>query len=115
MTNKRITMTKIAAEIELETLADHSGDGHVIATSPMPYLDAIPVTVSVRVGQASLRVADLVALKAGSVLSLDAMVDRPLDVLVSGHVIARGTLVAVDDHFGVRISEVADTGIRERR
>jgi flagellar motor switch protein FliN/FliY len=33
-------------------------------------------------------------------------VDQPVDVLLEGQVVARGVLVAVDDHFGIRITEL---------
>ena len=38
-------------------------------------------------------------------LALDRALDQPLDVLLDGHVVARGTLVAVGDHFGLRLTE----------
>jgi len=40
------------------------------------------------------------------VLTLDKTTRDPVDVLIDGKVVARGSLVAVGDHFGVRITEV---------
>ena len=42
-------------------------------------------------------------------MELDELVDEPLEVMIDGHVVARGVLVAVGDHFGVRISEAIVT------
>jgi len=61
--------------------------------------------VSVRVGQAETTVGELLEMKPGAVLALDRLVDQALDVLVDEHVVARGTLVAVGDHFGIRLTE----------
>lgn len=100
-------MKTIATEIELESLSDARAAGKPVLGSALPFLGAVRVSVSVRVGGAEISVAELLDLKHGAVLALDRLVDEPLDVLVSDHVVARGTLVAVGDHFGVRISEAA--------
>jgi flagellar motor switch protein FliN/FliY len=73
--------------------------------APLPFLGAVKVTVDVRVGRLESTVGELLALREGTVLTLDRAVDRPLDVLLDGHVVARGTLVAVGDHFGLRLTE----------
>jgi len=107
MSNSSKAMTTIANEIELEPLTGAIIDGKPLVSSPWPFLGSVKVKVSVRVGGAETSVADLLAMKPGAVLELDRMVDQPLDVVVDGHVVARGVLVAVGEHFGVRISEVA--------
>jgi flagellar motor switch protein FliN len=102
-------MTTIANEIELEPLPSvPPGPGSVV-TSVLPFLGSVMVRAVVRVGAAKISVADLCALKDGTVLALDRLVDQPMDVLVHEHIVARGTLVAVGDSFGVRITEVAVT------
>jgi flagellar motor switch protein FliN/FliY len=100
-------VTAIATEIELEPLADGTFAEQPLATSPWPFLGAVKVRVAVRVGGAEISVAELLGLRPGAVLELDRLVEEPLDVLVDGHVVARGVLVAVGDHFGVRITEAA--------
>ncbi len=100
-------MTPIANEIELEPLTEDMLDGKAVLSSVLPFLGAVKVRVSVRVGAAQTSVAELLAMKQGAVLALDRLVDQPLDVLVNEHVVARGMLVAVGEHFGVRITETA--------
>ena len=94
----------IVNEIELEPL-EGDAEGAPIVGSPWPFLGGVKIPVAVRVGGAVASVAELLEMKQGTVLELDRLVDEPLDVLVDGHVIARGLLVAVGDHFGVRITE----------
>jgi len=43
---------------------------------------------------------------------LDRGVDDPVEVMVNGHVVARGEAVIVDGSYGVRISEISSR--RER-
>ncbi|HEY6923199.1 MAG TPA: FliM/FliN family flagellar motor switch protein, partial [Steroidobacteraceae bacterium] len=76
-----------------------------IVRSAWPFLGSVKVRLAVRIGGAEVSVADLMGFKEGSLVELDQLVDEPLEVMIDGHVVARGTLVAVGDHFGVRISE----------
>lgn len=99
--------TTTANEIELEPLAEVKTDGTPILSSALPFLGSVKVRVSVRIGGAEITVADLLKMTHGSVLSLDRTVEQPLDVLVDDLVVARGMLVAVDEHFGVRITQTA--------
>ncbi len=69
-------------------------------------LRQIRVELTVRVGSAELSVGELVDAKAGQVLRLDRSLEEPVDVLLDGRVVARGTLVAADDRFAVRITEL---------
>src|SRR4051812_47859428 len=80
---------------------------------PLVSLDAaifkdVQVALQARLGDASISVADLLALKAGSVVSLEARLTDLVDLHLNGAVVARGEIVAVDDHFGVRIVEIAE-------
>jgi flagellar motor switch protein FliN/FliY len=98
-------MTILTHDIELEAPAESTADGAPLLGGVLPFLGSVKVTVAVRVGCAEISVAELAAMKAGGVITLDRLVEEPLDVLVDGHVVARGVLVAVGEHFGVRITE----------
>jgi flagellar motor switch protein FliN/FliY len=100
-------MTTVANEIELEPLSAPQLEGKPLIASARPFLGSVKVNVTVRVGGTEISVAELLKLEQGAVLSLDRLVEQPLDVLVGEHVVARGMLVAVGDHFGVRITEAA--------
>jgi len=100
-------MTTIANEIELEPLSAEELTGKPVVASALPFMASVKVRLAVRVGCAQISVAGLLELQQGAVLALDRLVDQPLDVVVDEHVVARGMLVAVGDHFGVRITEAA--------
>ena len=67
----------------------------------------VEVTLEARLGQIVMPISELMALRADSVLSLDARLNEPIDLLLNGALVARGEIVAVDDMFGVRIVEIA--------
>jgi flagellar motor switch protein FliN/FliY len=73
------------------------------AVNPLHHIKAM---VTVCVGAAELTVGELLAAREQQVLRLDRGVESPVDILLEGQVIARGVLMAVDDHFGVRITEL---------
>lgn len=69
-------------------------------------LGGVTVRVSVEVGSASLRLADLLELQEGGVIELDRQADDLLDVFANGTLIARGEVVGVDGRYGIRLIEV---------
>ena len=69
-------------------------------------LHGVKARLQVSVGEVSVTVGELLGTREHTVLVLDRGLDHPVDVLLEGRVIARGQLVAVDDRFGVRITEL---------
>ena len=69
----------------------------------------IPVTLSIELGRARMTLKELLELDQGAVVELDRMVDEPMDILVNGTLVAHGEVVVIDDTFGVRLTDVANT------
>lgn len=93
--------------VELPDAAQRRAPGPALFEGPLGLVRNLKVRLSASLGQATLTVAELSALKDGSVLKLDRGVDDSVDLVLEGQIIARGRLVAIDDHFGVSITEVA--------
>jgi flagellar motor switch protein FliN/FliY len=72
----------------------------------------IPVTVSVEVGRATLKIGDLLRLAQGSVVELDRIAGEPLDLLVNNTVVAQGEVVLVNDRYGIRLTRVVTAAER---
>jgi len=70
-------------------------------------IDAVGVTVETYLGSASMTVAELNALQADGVVTLDAALNALVELRVNGVAIGHGELVAVGDKFGVRITSLA--------
>jgi flagellar motor switch protein FliN/FliY len=70
-------------------------------------VDTVDVAVETYLGCTSMTVAQLNALAAGGVVTLDAALNQLVELRVNGVIIAHGELVAVGDKFGVRIVSVA--------
>jgi flagellar motor switch protein FliN len=69
-------------------------------------LHNIKTRLQVCVGDVVVTVGDLLAAKEHQVFVLSQAVDQPVDILLEGKVVARGQLMAVDDQFAVRITEL---------
>ena len=70
----------------------------------------VPVHISAVLGKASMSVAQLLKLGAGSVLELDRRVGEAIDIYVNNRLVARGEVVMVDDsRLGVTMTEIVKT------
>ena len=66
----------------------------------------IPVEVSASLGEADMRMRDVLRLTAGAVIHLNTHVDSLVRVYANGVEIALGEVVAVGDNYGVRIKDI---------
>ncbi len=66
----------------------------------------VSLGVTAELGRCTLRVSDVLKLGRGSIVELDRTAGAPIDVLVNNRLVARGEVIAVDDRFGVRVTEV---------
>lgn len=92
--------------IELPELEGTTAPGSSILSGNLDVIGKVQVKLAVRVGEAEVSIGDLMNMKENQVFKLDAALDTPVDILLEGSVVARGTLVAVDDCFGVRVTEL---------
>lgn len=72
----------------------------------------VALEVSVELGRSHMSIAEILALRTGSVVELDKLAGEPVDISVNGTLIARGEVVVVDEKFGVRITEVVSKARR---
>jgi flagellar motor switch protein FliN/FliY len=70
----------------------------------------VPVHISAVLGKASMSVAQLLKLTAGSVLELDRRVGEAIDIYVNNRLVARGEVVVVDERLGVTMTEIIKDG-----
>lgn len=95
-----------AAEVEQAELPEAQD---TTVTKPPGQVDILldtPMPVSVRLGQVSLQVRQLLQMGPGSILKLDKQVGEPVDVLLREIKFATGQLVVADGRLGVRVKEI---------
>lgn len=72
----------------------------------MDLLDDITLTVTVELGRTSLTLDQLLDMELQTVISLDRQAGEAVDVYVNNRLAAKGEVVVLDDHFGVRVLEI---------
>ncbi len=70
------------------------------------FLLDMELTLSFEVGRSKMKINDLLSLGQGSVIELHRLVGEDLDLFVSGHLIAKGEVVVVNEKFGIRIVSI---------
>ncbi len=119
MTDKAPEKTESQAEVEaaldqateavrvrtqqLDELVEGAGGGAAVG---LGQLYDVPVRLTVEVGRARLPLGDLIRLGPGSLVELDREAHEAADILVNGKVVARGEVVTIGEHYGVRITSL---------
>ncbi len=71
-----------------------------------PHVPPQPLNVRVELGRANLPVAKAEKLAPGSVVTLDSLVDEPVDIVIEGCLVARGEVLVLEGNFCIRITEL---------
>jgi flagellar motor switch protein FliN/FliY len=98
-------MSNVVSNIELEELTG-SSDRTPALGERLDLIGHVKVKLTVALGATELSIAKLFSLSPNDVLALDRGVEAPVDIRLNEKVIARGTLVAVGDNFGVRVTDI---------
>ena len=69
-------------------------------------LAAVPMTVSVILGKASMTIAEFESLEPGDLIRLDRAPDATVDLFINGVHVAEGDVIVIDDHVAARIGHL---------
>ena len=70
------------------------------------FVQDVPLNLSVEIGNTTMTVRKILSLANGANVEFTKVVGEPMDITVSGRLMARGEIVVVNERYGVRISEV---------
>lgn len=85
---------------------EQSEKGEPLFRGNMDLIKNAEVELEVVVGSKKITISELYKLKIGSTLALNQRLNEPVVLMLNGSPIARGELVAVDDSFGIRITDI---------
>lgn len=68
----------------------------------------VPLMVTLRFGQRTMRLREVLELTTGALVELDRQVEDPVDLILDERVIARGEVVIVDGNYGLRVTEIVE-------
>ena len=72
----------------------------------------VPVELAVEIGRTTMTIGETLSLAPGSIVSLNRLAGEPVDLLVTGKVIAQGEVVVIDEEFGLRITDIVSASQR---
>lgn len=72
----------------------------------MSHLEDVQIEIGVELGQATMKVREVLGLAAGSVIKLDKATGDTVEVTLNQQRFAKGEVVVINDNFGVRITSI---------
>jgi len=93
-----------AGEVDYEPLA--GGTVADVDPSDLDMVLDVPVELSVEIGRTIMTIRETLEIGPGAIITLNKMTGEPVDLLVNGRRIARGEVVAIDEEFGLRVTQV---------
>lgn len=72
----------------------------------LSHLEDVQIEISVELGQAKLKVREVLGLAEGSVIKLDRAVGDAVDIVMNQQRFARGEVLIINDSFGVRVAAI---------
>jgi len=94
---------------ELDELNPDQAETKPMFANNMDLVRNVKVQLTIKLGDAELTVDELFTLEKGSIVKMIKETNQPLDIELEGKLIARGALVAVDDNFGIKITEIGQS------
>lgn len=72
-------------------------------------ISGIPMQISIELGRSRMSLAELLALRPGSVVALDEEAGADLTLLANGKPVAKGQAVVSNGRYGLRITEICSS------
>jgi flagellar motor switch protein FliN/FliY len=69
-------------------------------------LGGLKIDIIAQLGRGTMTIDELARLGSGEVVRLDTPLNGVIDLTLNGALVARGEIVAIDDQFGVRVTEI---------
>ena len=95
--------------------ADASGEGEEVTASKslqsagdidINFLFDVQLSIVVEVGRVQMLISDLLELDEESIIELDSLIGKPLDIRANDLLVARGEVIVVNEKFAVRITDI---------
>ena len=93
--------------VQLQSFEDYNNkDLNADQNDNLKLLMGGPLDVTVELGSTRKKVKEVLDFTQGTIIELERQAGSPVDIIVNGHLIAKGDVVVIDDNFAVRITEI---------
>jgi len=73
-----------------------------------PQKEGIIIEVTAELGRTIRKIEEIMEFVPGIVVELDKMADEPVNIMANGRLVAKGEVVVVDEHFGIKLTNFVD-------
>lgn len=98
-----------AVKSQRETTSNSPGSPAFAQVPQHPNLEMIldiPLKITVSLGQVKKPLREVLSLGPGMLVELERLAGEPVDIFLNNKLIARGEVVVIEEHFGVRINQI---------
>jgi len=95
---EEFSMREAAPEIEISLPEGVSDRINVLMDLSLP--------VTIELGRTRMLIKDILELGHGSVIEFDRLAGEPVDILINEKKVAEGEVVVIDEHFGIRLTNL---------
>ena len=97
---------KSIARVKLAELKGQKETGNPVWNGSLDVIKDVQVKIQISLGEATMSVAELMALREHSIVALDRDASHAVDLVLDGNIVGRGNLVVVGDNFGIELIEI---------
>ncbi len=98
------TAPPAAAAYQFDDLQDTASNE---SPHSLDLLGDVQLDLRIELGRTVMRLDEVLRLRSGSVVALDKLAGDPVDIYINGRLIAHGEVLVMNDHFCVRVTELA--------
>lgn len=110
--NASVRMPGGPVKVQRADFGDLEGEAFTSPSGNIGLLLDVNLPVAIELGRTQMSIKDILELGNGSIVELDKLAGEPVDILVNDRPLAKGEVVVLDEHFGVRITSLVSP--RER-
>lgn len=85
---------------------DLNGDLNGGYTGNLNLIRRVPLEISAEIGRARVPVREVLDYGEGYLIEFDRQAGEPIDIFANGVLIAKGTVIVIEENLGVRITEI---------
>ena len=95
-------------------MTDMNNDIAPEGSGTLELLMDLELPVNVSFGKTQMPLQQVLKWTTGSIIELENLVNEPVDIVINRFVIARGEVVVVGGHYGVRVTDLISSTERAR-
>lgn len=91
-----------------DSMAQNAINENLVDKSNISKVANVQVALCAELGRAKLSLKEAIEYDTGSIITLDKINDEPIEIYVDDILIAKAKIVAIEDSYGIKITEIIE-------